>query len=709
MPTSTRIASSRTAHLTLALTLACATASSASADRAGGLVGDECASALIAVEGLNLTSTLGMTPSADPPAAEECTFLGWGATTKDVWFRYEAPSQGLLNLDFCGSNFDTSVVVYRGGCGFLERIACDDDSCQPGGPIYQSRISDLAVNAGTHFIRVGGWGSVAGAVQLQLGFTSIDAGVGRFGIGYFTPAGLIAASLSAGGFHVIALRDDGSVACWGSNSWGQCNVPSGLLPVRAVDAGWQHSAVVQGDHRVRCWGSNSHGQCNVPALSGVSNIAAGGYHTVALKFDGSLICWGLNAAGQCSVPAGIGAAMQVESGTWHNITLLSDGSVRCWGDNGWGQCSVPSGLPLCTAVEAGSVHSVALGVDGVVRAWGDNTFGQCATRAGVELIAGGNSNTMARMLDGSVECWGYGDDGQTALPSGLRDVSAIAVGAGGSWVISSTDCDENDVSDVSEISQMDCDGNGEHDCWDAEQGHIEDCNGNGFGDACEKQLHVFADSGHIGPIGAAHYVTWIVENAVPALEPDLVEVRIWGRGDFSGGLEYVRVRIGDTFDEQALGATEDCGETTPVELFTLSAADFNAAIAGDGGLRVRLEPSIAVDWELCPNGTWVNVELHYLGAQSSDCNLNGVLDGCEIADGLSPDANGNGVPDACDAPFVACPTDFDGDHQTGASDISLMLAYWGSSNALYDLDADGVIGASDLSLVLAYWGACLPQ
>jgi hypothetical protein len=53
-----------------------------------------------------------------------------------------------------------------------------------------------------------------------------------------------------------------------------------------------------------------------------------------------------------------------------------------------------------------------------------------------------------------------------------------------------------------------------------------------------------------------------------------------------------------------------------------------------------------------------------------------------------------------------CAPDFDGDGIVGASDLSQILANWGSSNAAFDLDADGTIGASDLSLLLAGWGNC---
>jgi len=56
-------------------------------------------------------------------------------------------------------------------------------------------------------------------------------------------------------------------------------------------------------------------------------------------------------------------------------------------------------------------------------------------------------------------------------------------------------------------------------------------------------------------------------------------------------------------------------------------------------------------------------------------------------------------------PASSCPTDIDGNGETGASDLSLLLAAWGTSGAA-DVDGDGAVGAEDLSLLLAAWGAC---
>ncbi len=87
-----------------------------------------------------------------------------------------------------------------------------------------------------------------------------------------------------------------------------------------------------------------------------------------------------------------------------------------------------------------------------------------------------------------------------------------------------------------------------------------------------------------------------------------------------------------------------------------------------------------------------------------DCNKNGALDSCDIADGTSPDANGNGVPDECDIP---CPADVDGDGNVGINDFLDVLAAWGPNPGHpADIDGDDVVGINDFLAVLAAWGPC---
>ena len=87
----------------------------------------------------------------------------------------------------------------------------------------------------------------------------VDAAVFRA-----VPAGATFTTLAAGGGHVCALRGNGSVLCWGDNTYGQCDV-----------SGWTN----------------------------IIEICCGQYHTVGVKNDGTLVATGLNTSGQCDVGA----------------------------------------------------------------------------------------------------------------------------------------------------------------------------------------------------------------------------------------------------------------------------------------------------------------------------------------------------------------------------------------------------------------------
>jgi alpha-tubulin suppressor-like RCC1 family protein len=247
-----------------------------------------------------------------------------------------------------------------------------------------------------------------------------------------------ATAISTGDYHTCALILDGTVQCWGGNTYGQlgdgtstgpqtcygagCSTTpvmvSGISTATAISAGSEHTCALLSDGSVQCWGWNSDGQlgigtntgpqtCNsfgcsttpVPA-SGISTaiaISAGGYHTCALLSDGTVQCWGSNSNGQLGngsttdsfIPvtvSGISTATTITTGKYHTCAILSGGAVQCWGRNAYGQLgdgsttdsSIPVTIPLIgvTAISAGVAHTCALLSDDTVQCWGDNTYGQ---------------------------------------------------------------------------------------------------------------------------------------------------------------------------------------------------------------------------------------------------------------------------------------------------------------------------------------------
>ena len=63
----------------------------------------------------------------------------------------------------------------------------------------------------------------------------------------------------------------------------------GGSPVAAVAAGGHHSCGVKADGSVACWGYNTYGQSNAPAGAFLS-VSAGLYHSCGVKADGSVAC-----------------------------------------------------------------------------------------------------------------------------------------------------------------------------------------------------------------------------------------------------------------------------------------------------------------------------------------------------------------------------------------------------------------------------------
>lgn len=87
-------------------------------------------------------------------------------------------------------------------------------------------------------------------------------------------------------------------------------------------------------------------------------------------------------------------------------------------------------------------------------------------------------------------------------------------------------------------------------------------------------------------------------------------------------------------------------------------------------------------------------------ATDLDCNANGILDACDIADGMS-DRDRNGVLDSCQH----AEGDLDLDGIVGARDLAAVLAGWGEVKSGADLNDDEEVGPRDLAIVLANWGS----
>jgi hypothetical protein len=84
-----------------------------------------------------------------------------------VWYHFVPACSGELSVNTNGSDYDTVLSVWRGGCTSAVQVGCDDDS----GVGTQSQITGLQLSAGLHYyIKVSAYGVNNAGGQLDFNF-----------------------------------------------------------------------------------------------------------------------------------------------------------------------------------------------------------------------------------------------------------------------------------------------------------------------------------------------------------------------------------------------------------------------------------------------------------------------------------------------------------------------------------------------------------
>ena len=336
-------------------------------------------------------------------------------------------------------------------------------------------------------------------------------------------------------WHSCALRENGTIACWGDNDSGQLGsghtseeLEESAVPVQVADitdaiaiaTGKRHSCALREDSTIACWGSDNGlgrfgeiksefqetaqpGTFPVPVqvtdITDAVAIATGEDHSCALHQNGKISCWGYNLWGrlgngqsgaeESDTPvevAGISNAKDIAAvaGLDHTCVLLESGSISCWGYYkrfGIYQRSASieiveiDGISNAIDIAAGWFHSCALHETGTISCWGVNSNGDLASEYfdPVEVegitdaiaVAAGSGHSCALHENGTISCWGDNSSGQLGNGTGgeIGDESMVPVRVNG-------------ISDAVAIS-----AGGIHSCALHENGTISCWGGNSWG------------------------------------------------------------------------------------------------------------------------------------------------------------------------------------------------------------------------------------
>ena len=231
--------------------------------------------------------------------------------------------------------------------------------------------------------------------------------------------------VSCGFYCILAVKTDGTLWGWGSNTSGQLGDNTGTSrssPVQTVafgtnwkqvSAGYKYTAAIKTDGTLWTWGDNSFGQLGNNTITNRSSpvqtvtfgtnwkqAAIGIYSMSAVKLDGTLWGWGWNITGELGDNTSTARSSPVQTvafgNNWKQVScgssltaaVKNDNTLWCWGSGYSGMLgdntSVNKSSPVQTVafgtnwkqVSCLLYHCAAVKTDGTLWTWGTNNSGQ---------------------------------------------------------------------------------------------------------------------------------------------------------------------------------------------------------------------------------------------------------------------------------------------------------------------------------------------
>ncbi len=153
---------------------------------------------------------------------------------------------------------------------------------------------------------------------------------------------------------LCGIRPDSTLYCWGNNSYGQTESPTGEFST--VSTGYRHACGIRKySNEIECWGAGKsttgvlphYGQAKPPSGQ-FKAISTGRWHTCGIRSDNTVECWGLGSdinniieAGgsgldkdQAVVPAHLRSVEfdSISANQLYTCGVTKAGNIECWGD-----------------------------------------------------------------------------------------------------------------------------------------------------------------------------------------------------------------------------------------------------------------------------------------------------------------------------------------------------------------------------------------
>jgi alpha-tubulin suppressor-like RCC1 family protein len=240
-------------------------------------------------------------------------------------------------------------------------------------------------------------------------------------------------------YAVVALKNDGSIYCWGKKEYGgalsgsggkgsaswngpskQLTMENPQLKVISIYGTKNSFCALLENGTVSCWGNKQNGGTTPRNLMNVKEIYTTESAFCALKNDGSIYCWGNKNNGGLK-PKKDKKVKCIYSNSTCFCALYDDGSIESWGNKnngGFIDNELRKDLVNIKYVLGNYGSFCALKTNGTIKCWGKNNYGGSSPKGlnYVKDIYSTNYSYCALKNDGSISCWGNNKYGGNTIP-----------------------------------------------------------------------------------------------------------------------------------------------------------------------------------------------------------------------------------------------------------------------------------------------------